>query len=449
MCSLLVPAPSIATAATCDDPGSAPGLGIISEAVNVLSTLYVEPLAPSNLFATAAEATRSEVQRRGTSGLVPDPPKTFGDDNGTTARFASYFCQLYDTGVEVDPTATAYAGIRAMTSSVNEGHTRFFTPEMYRAHQASLSGDERFEGIGATLRSNPLTIEYVFPESPAERAGLRGGDQIVSIDGQPSGSLSAEEAVQLVRGAAGTPVVLGLRRQGNEAELSITVVREVVRIPTVVSAMVEDIGHLRIRSFPGTPIHEEIADELAWFNAAGARGLILDLRGNSGGRLDIGTRVASLFVPEGAPIYRQTTRSGRTTSRASSNGPTWNKPLVVLIDQGTASMGEILAAALKEQAGATLIGSTTAGAVAGSIVVPLSDGSAIQVTTLRIDSSLGTILNVVGVQPDVSVQSPAGSSSGGANDPVLAAALAYLHRPVQASSSALPEQSTAVAGVAG
>jgi carboxyl-terminal processing protease len=314
---------------------------------------------------------------------------------------------------------------------------------MYRAHQASLSGDERFEGIGATLRSNPLTIEYVFPESPAERAGLRGGDQIVSIDGQPSGSLSAEEAVQVVRGAAGTPVALGIRRQGNDGDLTITVVREVVRIPTIVSAMVEDVGHLRIRSFPGTPIHEEIANELAWFNAAGAKGLILDLRGNSGGRLDIGTRVASLFVPEGAPIYRQTTRSGRTTSRASSNGPTWNKPLVVLIDQGTASMGEILAAALKEQAGATLIGSTTAGAVAGSIVVPLSDGSAIQVTTLRIDSSLGTILNVVGVQPDVPVQSATGSS-GGANDPVLAAALSYLHRPVQAGSSMVPESSMAV-----
>jgi len=128
------------------------------------------------------------------------------------------------------------------------------------------------------------------------------------------------------------------------------------------------------------------------------------------------------------------------STRARSGGPAWDKPLVVLIDQGTASMGEILAAALKEQAGATLIGSTTAGAVAGSIVAPLSDGSALQVTTLRIDSSLGTVLNVVGLQPDVAVP-PAGSTARAPGDAALDAALAYLHTPVQADRSKVIEPS--------
>src|SRR5205823_7967829 len=111
-------------------------------------------------------------------------------------------------------TSTAYAGIRAMARSIDEGHTRFMTPEMYLAHQASLSGDERFEGIGATLRSNPLTVESVFPESPAARAGIQPGDQIARIDGQPAADLSAEDAVGQIRGPAGTAVSLAIRRPG-------------------------------------------------------------------------------------------------------------------------------------------------------------------------------------------------------------------------------------------
>ena len=164
-----------------------------------------------------------------------------------------------------------------MTSSVNENHTRFFTPEMYQAHLASISGNERFEGIGATLRGNPLTIDYVFADSPAEGAGLRAGDQVVSIDGQAAEGLSAEEAARKMRGEAGTTVTIGIRRPGVEGDLSMSIVRAVVRIPTVVSEMVQDVAHLRIRSFPGTPIQEEIATELTWFNAMGARALILDL----------------------------------------------------------------------------------------------------------------------------------------------------------------------------
>jgi carboxyl-terminal processing protease len=441
LATLLTPAPTplVASAATCDTPESSPGLGVISEAADLLAAQYIDPIPVSFLLSAAAEATKTDIERQGVTGLVPDPPKSFGEGSGVTSRFAAYYCQLWDVARDgTNPDATAYAGIRAMTAAVNEAHTRFFTPEMYQAHLASLSGDERFEGIGATLRANPLSIDYVFPDTPAEGAGLLAGDQIVSIDGRPSATLSAEEAARQMRGAAGSTVTLGIRRPGTAGDQTIPIVRAVIRVPTTVSTMVEDVGHLRLRSFPGTAVQDEVASELAWFNAMGARALILDLRGNSGGRLDTGTRIANLFLPAGAPIYRSTTRQGRTTTRASAGGPQWTKPIVVLIDQGTASMGEILAAALKEQAGAPLIGSNTAGAVAGSIVIPLSDGSAIQVTTLRIDSSLGSVLNVVGLQPDVAVPPPTAATRG-PGDAALNAALAYLRAPVQAGGSAWAE----------
>jgi carboxyl-terminal processing protease len=386
--------------------------------------LYVEPL-PADLLDVAAEAARGEIARSGPSSAVPDPPKSI-DEAGGASAFIMYYCQLWQVaGDATDASAVAYASLRAMAAALNDAHTEFITPQAYQAQQAALSGDERYEGIGVRLSATPLTIDYVFPESPAQDAGLREGDQIVRIDGQATAGLGAPDAVPLVRGAAGTTVTLGIRRPGVAEELTVRVARGTIRVPTLVSSVVEDVGHLRLTSFPHTRLDEEVAAELDWFNAVGVRALILDLRGNPGGGLEVGTRIAGLFLQPGAPIYRETSPEGRETVRASSNGPRWSKPLVVLIDQGTASMGELLAAALNEQVGATLIGSNTAGAVAGSVSVPLSDGSAMQITTMRIDSSLGAMLNVDGLQPDVRVPRPEPATRG-ATDPALDAALTYL-----------------------
>jgi carboxyl-terminal processing protease len=327
-----------------------------------------------------------------------------------------------------------------MASSLDEAHTNFLTPRQFQAQEAQLSGDEQYEGIGARLSNNPLVVDYVFPGSPAEAAGLRAGDQILSIDGQPAGDMRAEEAVGIVRGPAGTTVTLQIRRPGATADMTIAIVRGTIQIPNLVADVMDDVGVLRLSSFPATRLDEDVAAELARFNDMGAKALVLDLRGNPGGRLDTGVRIASLFLRNGAPVYRETTRSGRMTMRVSSAGPMWTKPIVVLIDRGTASMGELLAAALKEQAGATLIGSNTAGAVAGSITVPLSDGSAMQITTVRIDSSLGAMLNVDGIHPDVNV-SPRDPGASRATDPVLDAALTYLRGRVTAPTGAeLPAQ---------
>src|SRR5262249_19815248 len=152
-----------------------------------------------------------------------------------------------DTGP--DPTEVAYTSIRTMTSTLNEAHTQFYTPAMYQAEVASSSGDEQYEGIGARLSGSPLTIESVFPVSPAEAAGLRAGDQIVMIDGQPSLDLSPEDAVTLVRGEAGTTVTLEVRRATATTTMTISIVRAAISVPIVLSDFMDGAGYIRITSF--------------------------------------------------------------------------------------------------------------------------------------------------------------------------------------------------------
>lgn len=403
--ALVVAPPSASAGSACAmESGSPPGLELIEEAYNILSVLFVEPLAPPALLGPAAAAIRDEVASQPTAASVPEvvlPAESVGE----WALFVDQYCALWKgRGEDLEAENVGYAAIRAMAAAANEGHTQFLTPQMYRDHLAWSTGEVRYEGIGARLRSSPLGVQHVFPGSPAEAAGLMFGDRILAVDGQPVGDMLATDAVLLVRGEAGTTVWLTIDRPGTEEPWDVPIVRGAIRIPTVESRKIGNIGYLRIEGFPAPALFGEVAAELASLEASGVEGLVLDLRSNSGGRLDVGTSVAGLFLPEGTPLYRQTTRRGQATTKTVATGLSWSKPLAVLVDDGTASMAELLAAAIQEQGLATVIGTTTAGSVAGSLVVPLSDGSALQVTTLRLDSGLGRVLNRVGVHPDVEVE---------------------------------------------
>jgi C-terminal processing protease CtpA/Prc len=215
-------------------------------------------------------------------------------------------------------------------------------------------------------------------------------------------------------------------------------VRASVKIPSLESRVMDDVGYLRIQDFPIPALYDDVLTELNHFNDLALKGLILDLRANSGGRTDVGSRVASLFLERDTPIYTSTTRRGQTTERrATPPNQIWTRPVTVLIDGGTASMGEILAASLQEQGIAQLVGETTAGAVAGSIVVPLSNGAALQVTTVRIDTGLGQVLNNIGVVPDLPIEvAPETLRSG--LDPQLDVAMSVLRAEINAAAGQSP-----------
>lgn len=384
------------SAESCTEPGkTAPGYGLIEEAFNFLSTFFVEPLPAPLLLEAAATGVQASVARE-----RPDTADINLGKIDSLTEFAEVYCQF---AVEPDSASqVAHAAIRAMTAAADEGHTRFLGPDAYSEYRQWQTGDARYEGIGTRLRSDPLGVQYVFPGSPAEDAGIQLGDRIVAIDGKPAADLAAADAVQLIRGEAGSVVRLTIERQGR-GPFDVEIARAAIRVPITEARRIDELGYLHIQSFPGTGLLEEVTEALTQFEAQGLQGLVLDLRSNGGGRLDVGTTIAALFLPEGTPVYRQTTRRGAVTTKTVSTGAVWLKPVTVLVDDGTASMGEILASALQEQASATVIGTTTAGSVAGSILIPLSDGSALQVTTLRLDSGLGKVLNNIGVLPDIEV----------------------------------------------
>lgn len=396
--SLLVSTPMPSSAASCSEPEkTAPGLELIEEAFNFLVAFFVEPLPTPVFLEAAAAGVQQEVAR-----ARPDVGNLDLGAIESWAGFAEVYCQF---AVETDSSSRiAHSAIRAMTTAADEGHTRFLGPDAYSEYRQWQTGDARYEGIGTRLRSDPLGVQYVFPGSPAEEAGLRFGDQIMAIDGEPAADMAAADAVQLIRGESGSVVLLTINREGHLEPFDVEIARAAIRVPITEARRIDEIGYLHIQSFPGSGLLEEVTEALASFEDQGLEGLVLDLRSNGGGRLDVGTTIAALFLPEGTPVYRQTTRRGAVTTKTVSTGATWLKPVTVLVDDGTASMGEILASALQEQASAKVIGTTTAGSVAGSILIPLSDGSALQVTTLRLDSGLGRVLNNIGVRPDIEVE---------------------------------------------
>jgi len=432
-------------AATCDAGTSASSsLGLIEEAYEVLTLLFVERPAPPDLLVPASDAAQEELNAEGANASA---------DSSSVSDWSSFsdtYCGLW-AGHQNDYSGdtVAYAGISAMTEALNEGHTHFLTPEMYDDHKAWQSGDVHYEGIGARLSGEPLTVQHVFPESPAAKAGVQFGDRILSIDGEPSEDMKVSDAVVLIRGEGGTAVSLVLERPGVTGTFEVSIARDTIVVPTVESRMIGDIGYLHIDSFPTAELPREVFKELDQFRTQGAKGLILDLRDNSGGRLDVGTQIAGYFLPENTPVYQQTTRRGQQTTATSSAGQIWNRPTVVLVNDGTASMGEILAAAMQEGKVATLIGTTTAGEVAGSIVVPLSNGSAIQVTTLRIDSGFGTVLNNIGVIPNIDVEMTVDDARSGVDhqlDVALTQVRSMVSDTTASPTSSAPNTQTAPTG---
>jgi carboxyl-terminal processing protease len=236
-------------------------------------------------------------------------------------------------------------------------------------------------------------------------------------------------------------VELRIRRASLPEPFSVVIPRAQIKIEPVRSKILDgDIGYLRIVGFPHPDVVTDVGHALAEFDARGVRAITLDLRGNGGGRLDVGMKIASMFIKDG-PLFEQISREGRLRTIGTVGGY-WEHtaPIAVLTDGGTASMGEILASALRENDAATLFGVKTAGVVSAAQVFPLVDGSGLQVTILEILSGRGAKMNEVGVMPDVAVEfTPADADSG--TDPQLDKAVYWLqtHPAYAKSSAANPE----------
>jgi carboxyl-terminal processing protease len=402
-------------------------LQAMQEAYELLLDRYALPLDPAQLVAAAQEAMTGALKDAG----VDNPVAGLGNLGGDRSQEWTALRQRYQAlaaryADAVPPDKLAGAAIAGMTESVEDAHTNYLTPDDYQEHIRWTRGDVQYGGIGARMRGPQATVIEVFPGTPAEQAGIQAGDVIVGVDGQPTTDMRLDEVVNLVRGPEGSPVRLRVQRAGTSQVDELTLTRAQVSLPFVASRLLPgNIGYVALRGFPEPSVIDGVEKAVSQFQRDGVRGIVLDLRGNSGGRLDVGSRLLSRFIPDG-PIYRAVDRRGREeTINVREARPILTVPLAVLIDDGTASMGELFAVAIQEHGVGRLLGVTSAGAVAASVVLPLANGGALQLSIEQVYSGGGALLDRVGVHPDQEVELDLEALRAG-HDNQLDAAVSYL-----------------------
>ncbi|HEY3062560.1 MAG TPA: S41 family peptidase [Chloroflexota bacterium] len=309
---------------------------------------------------------------------------------------------------ELDRQKLADGAARGLVEAVGDPYTRLLDPARAERARSELRG--RFDGIGAQLAVRDGQVRVVAPlrGSPAEQAGLRAGDVIAAIDHVDASHLALGEAVRKLRGQAGTSVLLSVRRGGSVDPLVLTITRAEVRVPSVEGRLLDgdsaSLGYVRISMF-AEPTAQQLHDQLAVLLAEGARGIVLDVRSNPGGYLSSAVDVTSAFVRDGVVLYQQRgpDASERKTYRANGSAQAPDVPLVVLVDAGSASAAEIVAAALRDNQRALLVGQKTFGKGTVQEQHPLSDASQLRVTVAQWLTPSGRAIQGQGLLPDVEV----------------------------------------------
>lgn len=305
----------------------------------------------------------------------------------------------------VDDTVLMQGAIRGMLEALGDEHSSYMDPKTFEDANAGLSGE--YEGIGAWVDTTAdyLTIISPIPGSPAEAVGLEPGDKIIAIDGEDMTGIDAELARQRVLGPAGSTVVLTIAREGEPEALEFTITREKIIVKSASGEMLEDgIGYVQITTF-GDKTTPELHATLEELMAQNPKGLVIDLRNNGGGYLQTSVEVASEFISEGVVLYEQYGDGERTTYQALKNGQATDIPLVVLINEGTASASEIVAGAIQDYERGKLVGMTSYGKGSVQNWVPLSDNQgAVRVTIAKWLTPDERTIHGEGLQPDVVVE---------------------------------------------
>ena len=300
----------------------------------------------------------------------------------------------------------SYEAIRGMLASLDDPYTRFLDPKEFKDMQIQTSGELMGVGIQISLDKDSKEIVVVSPieGTPASRAGVQPKDVIVSIDGKSTKGMTTEDAVKLIRGKEGTEVVLGLRRKG--AVVSVPLVRARIEIHAVESQLNttdggEKIGYIRLKQFNANAA-KDMRAAIRKFEAEGANGYVLDLRSNPGGLLEASVDIARQWLDEGT-IVSTKTRTGIQDVRRATGSALTQRPVVVLVNEGSASASEILSGALQDNKRAQLVGQKTFGKGLVQSVRGLSDGSGLTVTIAKYLTPNGVDIHKNGIKPDVAV----------------------------------------------
>jgi carboxyl-terminal processing protease len=305
----------------------------------------------------------------------------------------------------VDDVALMRGAIKGMMDAVGDKQTYYLPPAAYESTISQLSGE--YEGIGAYVDTTGEYLEIISPieGSPAEGAGLKPGDLIVAIDGEDMTGRTPEEARQKVLGPAGTQVILTIAREDEAEPLEFSIVRAKILIASATGKMLEnEIAYVDINTF-GDNTSQELETVLDDLLAQNPQGVVIDLRNNGGGYLQTAIEVSSQFIDEGVVLYEQFGDGTRDPYSALGNGRATDLPIVVLVNEGTASASEILAGALQDYERAQLVGVVTYGKGSVQIMSPLSgDHGAARVTIARWLTPNERLIDGIGLTPDFLVE---------------------------------------------
>lgn len=315
---------------------------------------------------------------------------------------------------EVDSKKLIYGAMKGMLGSLDD-YSQFMEPDEYNEIRVETKGEFGGVGIEISLKDGVLTVITPMVDTPAEKAGVKAGDKIVKIDGKITKNITLNDSVKQMRGKPGTTVVLTVWRDGLTNILDIPIKRDIIKIHSIKKAeLIEGkTGYIKLVEFQeNTP--RDLDEALKKLKAAGMDSLILDLRNNPGGLLDGAVDVAERFLGKDKTIVSIKARSADQSSVFKSSGKITpiDIPLIVIVNEGSASASEIVAGAIKDNKRGIVLGAKTFGKASVQTVIPLKDGSALRITTAYYLTPNGTLIKGEGITPDVVVARSSGSAAG-------------------------------------
>jgi len=297
-----------------------------------------------------------------------------------------------------------YNSLKGMLKRLDP-YSQFFTPDELKEFTEDSTGEFGGLGIEITMEDGKLKVVSPIEDTPAWRAGIKAGDIIVEIDGEPTDTMTLREVVKKLRGKPGTKVTLTIIRKGLKKPLKITVTRAIIKVKSVKTKTLENgkYGYIRLTQFQSNSA-EEFEKALKKFK--NKKGIIIDLRNNPGGLLDVVENIADMLLPKGKLIVYTKGRKKGANSKAYSVHPPvipTTIPLIVLVNKGSASASEILAGALQDNKRAIVVGDQTFGKASVQTIIPLEDGSAVKLTIAHYYTPSGRLIDKKGIIPDIVV----------------------------------------------
>jgi len=293
--------------------------------------------------------------------------------------------------------------IRGMLATLDP-HSAYMTPEMYKEMQVETKGEFGGVGIQIGVKENRLAVIAPIDGTPAQRAGIKAGDYITKVNDEPTKDLSLMDAVQKMRGPKGTKVNLTIQREGVPDPLQFLLVRDTIKIESVKSKVLDNIGYVKLTQFQEAT-GRDLGKVLKQFKEQKLQSTILDLRNNPGGLLTAAVEVSEQFLPSGKlVVYTKGRESKKDEWFAKGKDQMDDSPMIILVNEGSASASEIVAGALQDYGRAVIVGTTSFGKGSVQTILPLGDGSGLRLTTAKYYTPKGRSIQSTGITPDIVVK---------------------------------------------